>query len=144
MKRICVMLSTYNGEQYLREQLDSIYGQQGVDFHILVRDDGSSDGTLQILYEYRKKKGRMRVKEGTNLGSKKSFYELCFMAEAAEDVFDYYAFADQDDVWYPDKLSRAVKALDTVDGCSDKLWYGGVRLVDCNLNPISTPPPTAC
>ena len=52
MKKVQVLLSTYNGEKYLKEQLDSIIAQEGVDVHILVRDDGSKDDTIKILEGY--------------------------------------------------------------------------------------------
>ncbi len=59
MERILVLLSTYNGHKYLREQLDSLYAQENVHLHILVRDDGSKDETIEILNEYKNRNGKM-------------------------------------------------------------------------------------
>ena len=55
MEKVCVLMSTYNGEKYLKEQLDSILNQNSIIVDILIRDDGSTDKTLNILYEYNKK-----------------------------------------------------------------------------------------
>lgn len=139
MNTVCILLSTYNGQDYLRDQLDSLYRQRGVNIHILVRDDGSTDQTIEIVDDYRKKYGKIEFIKGRNVGAKRSFFELCFWAASYESIFDYYAFCDQDDVWYDDKLLRAVSILDKKTEIEDKLWYGDVRLVDGCLNTIDTP-----
>lgn len=108
MKRLVVLMSTYNGERFLREQIDSLLSQVGINLRILVRDDGSSDSTQAILDEY-KNKGLIDWFQGNNIGWARSFIELVFMAPES----DYYAFCDQDDIWLPGKLSRAVGMLDT-------------------------------
>ena len=107
MQKIAVLMSTYNGEKYLREQIDSILKQEGdLDISIIVRDDGSSDGTKGILDEY-KDKGKLCWYSGPNMGPAGSFIDLV----KKDPGFDYYAFADQDDVWCSDKLSRAVEKI---------------------------------
>ncbi len=100
-------MSTYNGEAFLREQLDSLLGQIGVSVQVLVRDDGSSDKTMEILSEY-KNLGYIEVIQGSNIGWRKSFMELVYSAPDS----DYYAFCDQDDIWLPEKLSVAVEQLE--------------------------------
>lgn len=73
MKKVVVLLSSYNGEKYIRPQVDSILAQQGVDVRILIRDDGSRDNTLTILQEYGE---RVEVLKGENVGCERSFYNL--------------------------------------------------------------------
>ena len=138
MKKVLVLLSTYNGEKYLKQQLDSLYNQSGVDIHILVRDDGSSDSTLEILEKYSKTKGEIDIIKGRNLGAAKSFFELAHIAQVEFTPYDYYAFCDQDDVWIKDKLISAVNLLDTKS--ANKLYFCRANYVDCNTNYLGTAP----
>ncbi len=137
MKRVCILLSTYNGEQYLSEQLDSLFSQKGIEFHLLVRDDGSKDETLKLLYEYKNRKSKMTIVQGENLGAGGSF--LALINEAAKNYadFDYYAFSDQDDVWFPTKLETGIKALDESDN-KLKMFFSGAINTDANLQPIAS------
>ncbi|SEM31430.1 rhamnosyltransferase [Ligilactobacillus sp. WC1T17] len=107
MKKVQVLLSTYNAEKYLRKQLDTVYAQEGVEVELLVRDDGSSDSTLEILNEYQKENA-LKILDGPNLGFAKSFWTLVQNAGGA----DYYAFCDQDDLWDRDKLSEAISSIE--------------------------------
>ncbi len=108
MENVLVMMSTYNGEHYIREQLESIRAQIGVRVFLLIRDDGSSDNTLGILMDYASFNKDISIIEGTNCGAIKSFYQLMEYAVIHFPDYNYYAFSDQDDFWYPDKLSRAI------------------------------------
>ena len=102
-----VLVSTYNGEKYIIEQLDSIVAQTYQDFHVYIRDDGSSDNTVKVITDYIKNQHlqhRITLIEGTNVGFCRSFFALLLLAKDG----DYWAFCDQDDVWYEDKLSLAV------------------------------------
>lgn len=128
MNIILVLMSTYNGEKYLRQQIDSILKQQDVDVKLLVRDDGSTDGTLAILDEY-KSKGLLDYYQGENLKPARSFMYLLQNAPAS----DYYAFADQDDVWLPEKLSVAINSLKGHEKVP-ALYFCQTQLVDENLN----------
>ena len=129
MKRhVLVLMSTYNGEKYLREQIDSILAQQDVNVDLLVRDDGSKDDTLKILDEYRSK-GELTYYTGPNMGPQRSFMHLLQNAPKSE----YYAFADQDDVWMKDKLSCAVTKLDKHED-KPALYFSQTQLTDENLN----------
>lgn len=110
MNKVVVLLSTYNGEKYLDEQLLSLQGQTGVDVTVLVRDDGSTDNTHAILDEW-SKKGFLSWYKGPNLRPAKSFLDLLRNAPDA----DYYAFCDQDDVWLPDKLHITMDKMRTVE-----------------------------
>lgn len=127
MNSILVLMSTYNGEKYLKEQIDSVLSQKNVNLSILVRDDGSNDDTLSILNEYKKKKA-LNYYVGENIGPAKSFMDLIIKAPK----FDYYAFCDQDDVWLPNKLEKAISKLKNVKGSA--LFYHGMDLVDSSLN----------
>ena len=109
MKSIQVLLSTYNGARYLREQLDSLLSQENVDIKILVRDDGSTDDTIKILNEYQNR-GLLAWYTGPNMRPAKSFLNLLIQSPESE----VYAFCDQDDVWKPEKMYMAVCQLKTV------------------------------
>lgn len=134
-----VLLSTYNGERFLREQLDSLFAQDYPNVRILARDDGSTDGTLALLKEYAAQSGlrgcgalpRVEVLVGANLGVGASFLEL--VARADQEAA-YVAFCDQDDFWLPHKISQALACLrsqvpDDIPG----LVWGRCTLVDENL-----------
>lgn len=116
MATICVLLSSYNGEKFITEQIDSILKQEGVDVKLIVRDDGSTDGTVSILEDY-SQKGLLSFYTGANLGWKRSFLDL--MLNAPES--DFYAFSDQDDYWHPNKLVNAISALTQLP-CGSNLY----------------------
>jgi glycosyltransferase involved in cell wall biosynthesis len=125
--RVAVLLSTYNGSKYLQQQLDSFYGQTYPNVTILVRDDGSSDLTRAIL-ESERAKGRIEILEGhVNLGPALSFFELLKWAASTET--DYAAFCDQDDVWHPEKIARAVSKLSEVADDRPAMYCSRVELV---------------
>ena len=139
MKKVLILLSTYNGEKYLREQLDSIIRQKDVKVTLLVRDDGSKDSTRKILGEYMQKYPSMFIIEkGENVGCRMSFFWLIKKAADNYPDFDYYAFADQDDVWLEDKMISGVNALDEIDN-PYKVYYCSYQMVDENLKEIPTP-----
>ena len=135
---VTVLMSTYNGEKYLRGQLESILSQKlPADFSlkIIVRDDGSSDGTLSILEEYKTAHGEIfSYYTGENLRPEKSFWHLTAHCPKS----DYYAYSDQDDYWYEDKLFRALERL-TVEPDKDipLLYSSNVMVADAELNPVS-------
>ncbi len=104
--KVQVLMSSYNGEKYIEEQIKSILNQQNVEVSLLIRDDGSNDSTQKILSKIMDK--RIKCIYEKNIGVKKSFLKLIKMADP--DV-DYYAFSDQDDIWLNDKLISAIKIL---------------------------------
>lgn len=128
----CVLLSTYNGEKYLSELLESISKQEDVEVSFFVRDDGSKDKTKEILDSW---KDRLHLEwyTGENLRSARSFLDLI---EKSPDA-DYYAFCDQDDVWLPEKLRVAKEMLSIKEGPA--MYFSQTQMVDANLNPIITP-----
>lgn len=128
--KLAVLMSTYNGEQYLPQQIESILNQV-CDFRIdlWVRDDGSADSTHAILQQYADR-GKLRWYTGENLKSAKSFLDLIHHCPG----YDYYAFSDQDDYWYPEKLQICVSALQGVT--KPAISYANARLVDGNLQSL--------
>lgn len=128
---VCILLSTFNGEKFLAEQIESLLLQKDVKCRILVRDDGSSDATKEILEDY-KNKNILDWYAGINLKPAFSFMDLVANAPNCE----YYAFCDQDDVWLEDKLKIALRFLKKVNPNVPALYYGRPRLVDQNLNYI--------
>ena len=130
MKKITVLMSTYNGETFLDRQLKSIAGQTGLkDYYVklICRDDGSSDKTVSVLKSWRDRID-IEIIEGSNMGARASFYDL--LKNAPES--DYYAFCDQDDIWLEDKLSRALSALTE----EKMLYFSNVEYVDGTGNKI--------
>lgn len=119
-EKVQILMSTYNGEKYLREQLDSLLKQTYPHIEILIRDDGSSDSTLNILKAYERKYDQIKVLEGNNIGVTESFFELLKKSDS-----DYIAFCDQDDIWLAEKVERAVEKLQSIKGpalyCSNKI-----------------------
>lgn len=132
MKSVTVLLSTYNGEKYLNEQIDSLVSQINVNLSIVIRDDGSTDQTINIL-KRREELGEITWYSGRNLKPARSFMELVYQAPKS----DYYAFCDQDDVWDIDKLDCAINKLDKFDKNVPSLYFSNTRLVDSNLKIIS-------
>lgn len=132
MPKVKILLSTYNGEKYLKEQLDSLLLQDYPNIKILVRDDGSVDSTLDILKDYQSRE-LLKYYKGENLGCGKSFWDLLQKSGDA----DFYAFCDQDDVWDKDKISRAVARLNKEDNNLPLLYCSNVRVVDSQLKLIS-------
>ncbi len=134
---IQILLSTFNGEKYLRQQLDSLLNQDYPSFDILIRDDGSSDETCKILAVYKNKFPNITVTYGKNIGVTKSYFELVKSANG-----DFYAFCDQDDIWLPSKLSRAVSKIQSCSNPPSALYCSALQFVDNNLEPIGqTAPP---
>ena len=128
-----ILLSTYNGDSFLEPLLQSLRGQDHAPSAILARDDGSTDGTLSIL-ERHKRTGPLAYYQGPHLGAAGSFLDLL---DNADPAFDFFAFCDQDDVWLPDKLSRAVGRLARHPASTALLYCGRLMLVDRALGPLT-------
>ena len=134
-KKVAVIMSTYNGELFIREQLDSILNQTYKNIEIVVRDDGSKDKTVEIIKEYMQKYSNIVLHQGENLGFIKSFFELLKLAEA-----DYYAYADQDDVWIENKIELAVNSLNKLDDTKPNMAFGNSDYYDENMKFMSAGP----
>lgn len=109
--KVCVLLAAYEGSQFLEEQISTICGQLAVDVDIYVSVDPSTDGTEELLDKILSCKSNIfAVSSGQRFGSAaKNFYHLINVVDVSN--YDYVAFADQDDIWLPDKLSSAISAL---------------------------------
>lgn len=121
-KRVAVIMATFNGEKYVEEQIVSIFSQVDVELTLYVRDDGSEDKTLEILKYYAgKHKIIFLSNEGQSSGSAAAnFFHL--LIGASEVDVDYYALADQDDIWAPRKIISAIENMGEVyDGYSSNL-----------------------
>ena len=129
--KVVVLMSTYNGEKYLRTQIESVLAQKDVDVHLLIRDDGSTDKTREILDEYRKM-NKLDWYFGDNLKPARSFMDLVKKSPSAQ----FYAFCDQDDYWLPNKLITAVNYLKKAEETQPALYYGKTTLVNENLEKI--------
>lgn len=127
-------MSTYNGEKYIREQLDSIEKQNYSNKWLFIRDDGSTDQTVSIIQEYQQRFSNIRFVIGEHLGVWKSFFELF---KEADGKAEYYALADQDDYWKPDKICAAIRELEK-NREVPFLYAGNKTLVDERLQPISS------
>ena len=137
-------MSTYNGERFLKEQIDSILSQEGVEIRLLVRDDGSKDHTCEILSDYASRHQNIAWKACKNVGFVKSFSALVRMAlnketgiqgdretrRQVDKEIDFYAFADQDDIWMPKKLITACRALSGKDASKPNLFTSNSMQID--------------
>lgn len=136
--KVSILLSTYNGEAYVAQLLESLLAQQYEHCRIYIRDDGSTDNTLSILQSYQQQHPNIILEAGTNVGAVASFLTLL---QKANDV-DYFAFCDQDDIWLPDKISRAVAVLSELPEPANSVYFSNLALVDAALQPLGmTEPP---
>ena len=137
-REIEVLLATYNGERFLREQVDSILTQDHVNVRILARDDGSSDETVQILNEYAERyPARFQVMPPSPAtGSAKDNFGLLMRASTASHI----CFADQDDVWLPDKVTKTIQAMEQLESewgvDTPLLVFTDLHVVDDQLRPL--------
>lgn len=131
MHTITVMMSTYNGEKYLEEQINSILDQSLVDVSLVVRDDGSTDGTIDILEKY-KTYPNVSVYYGENKGYGKSFLKLLSLSGKSE----FYSFSDQDDIWEKNKLHKAIEKLIILPQAKPNLYCSDLKIVSSKGNEI--------
>ena len=111
-RSVAILMGTYNGAQHLDEQLQSFAAQTHPDWSLHVSDDGSRDATCDLVARFA---ATVAQPVELRIGPKTGFVDN-FMALARDDATDahYFAFSDQDDVWYPDKLARALAWFETV------------------------------
>ncbi len=125
-------MSTYNGEKYVAEQIQSILCQDDVDVQLLIRDDGSTDNTRAVIDKLAAEHSNISIVRGENVGFVKSFGELVHLALSCE--ADYYAFVDQDDIWMSNKLLTQCNALDAFDKDVPALSSCNSIYIDVNGN----------
>jgi len=137
--KVAVLLSTYNGAQFLVEQLESLLAQTHRDWIIYASDDGSSDSTLAILRTYQERLGKERffILSGPRQGFAKNFMSL---VKSPLVTADYVAFCDQDDVWLPSKLERSLEFVKAVPAEVPALYCSRTHLIDEGGNTIGFSP----
>ena len=128
LPKVNVLISTYNGESYVDEQINSIISQSYPNIQIYVRDDCSTDNTLYILKSYEIGE-KITLIKGENKGYGASFLELLKTASEGE----YWAFCDQDDVWLPDKIEKAVEGIQKLDLSKPAMYVHNFTLTDEEL-----------
>jgi len=132
-KSVAVILSTYNGAKYLRQQIDSILHQTYENITLFIRDDGSKDDTLNIICEYLENEYSVKIvliEDGLgNVGFGESFCRII----AAATGYDYYAFCDQDDYWLENKIELAVEEMSKYDRDEYLLWTANYFVTDEKL-----------
>jgi glycosyltransferase involved in cell wall biosynthesis len=139
-KNVIVLLATYNGEKFLAQQIESIQAQNVSSWTLLVRDDGSIDGTKKILSKCAAEDPRIHIVEDElgRLGPTKNFGAL--MRTAESQASDIVFFADQDDVWLPDKMFKQLQSLYELESRHGSgiplLTYSDMEVVDVDLRRI--------
>ena len=129
--KVNILMSTYNGQQFLAEQIRSIQDQSYTDWTLFIRDDGSSDNTKEILKDFERQDSRIHLidsDKSDNLGVIKSFHKL-----VNHDRADYYFFSDQDDVWLPNKLELSLKEAQNYLADLPLMVYMDLKVVNQDL-----------
>ncbi|WCK54286.1 glycosyltransferase family 2 protein [Aneurinibacillus sp. Ricciae_BoGa-3] len=137
MKKVQILLSTYNGEKYVAEQIDSLLSQSYPESEILIRDDGSTDKTLPILQNYTWGNNRIGIMPENNIGVVASFLELLMKSSAEA---SYFAFCDQDDVWFKDKLLNGIAMIDSLPEDMPVMYCSQLEIVDVKLSTLGQMP----
>jgi glycosyltransferase involved in cell wall biosynthesis len=132
--RVVVLMSTYQGERFVGEQLRSILDRLPPEGRIVIRDDGSTDGTVRCIASFGD--GRVSVEAGANVGYARSFFWLLEHAPADAELI---LLCDQDDVWLPERIDRAWAALEGA-GDTAMLYCSRLRIVDAQLRPLGLSP----
>ena len=135
MPQIAILMCTYNGEQFLSEQLDSIQNQDYKNWTLYVNDDGSKDKTLAILKTYQKKWGlkKLHIRRGPQKGFCQNFLNIINDPKIKA---DFYFLCDQDDVWMPHKLSQTLKKLSKLNPLKPKLYCARTTYVSSDAKRI--------
>lgn len=128
--KVIICMSTYNGEKYVKEQLESLLNQTYKNIEIYVRDDGSKDNTINILEDYQKQ-NKIHFIKGKNVGVVGSFYECL---KEAYGKAEYFAYCDQDDKWHTNKIEKAVTKLSEKNKEIPLLYFSEFNYCDENLN----------
>lgn len=129
---VAILMCTYNGDLYLKEQLDSIQTQDYQDWILYVSDDGSTDQTLPILKNYQALwgKDKLHILKGPRQGFQKNFISLITSKKIHA---DFYMLCDQDDVWLPKKITSAISHLQNQDQSRPQLYCGRTSYVNKKL-----------
>jgi glycosyltransferase involved in cell wall biosynthesis len=125
---VAILLAVKDGARFLPEQLESYVQQTHADWSLHVSDDGSKDGTVEIVQDFAGRvSNQVTLRSGPRAGSNSNFLSL--LRDPRIDT-DYFAFSDQDDVWCPDKLERALSLVRTARGDHPALYGSRTELID--------------
>lgn len=132
-----ILMTTYNGEKYIEEQIKSIINQTFSEWKLIIRDDGSTDSTASIIENYCRKDDRIKLLINTSdrHGAYLNFFSLINYAHSIED-FDYYFFSDQDDIWCSNKIERMIKEANKLNNDVPRLLYSDMQIIDSQSNTI--------
>ena len=132
---VAILMCTYNGEDFIAEQLDSIEIQDYKNWTLYVNDDGSKDATLDILKAYQKKWGvkKLIIRRGPQRGFCQNFLQII---NDKKITADFYFLSDQDDVWMPHKLSHAIKKLSKLSPHKPKLYGARTTYVSSDAKTV--------
>ena len=129
IKKISVVMCTYNGARFIREQLDSILNQTYPIYELIVQDDCSTDETVEIVKEYQVRFYQVDIKiyiNEKNLGFNRNFLTAIQKAKG-----EYIAIADQDDIWYKYKIEKQIETIGNKNLCCSA-YYAGENYADSN------------
>lgn len=133
--KLAILLATYNSARYLAELLDSLENQTYRDFTLYIRDDGSTDSTMQIVAQYQTLHNNIEVMRDPTT-ARRAMGSFLWMAEHVE--ADYYMFCDHDDVWLPGKVELSLSKIRDIEHPNrPALVCTDLVVVDSNLNPIA-------
>jgi glycosyltransferase involved in cell wall biosynthesis len=135
--KISILLSTYNGELYLKEQIDSIFWQTINDWVLYIRDDGSTDHTVNIINDFIERFPEKIKLINDSLGNLRSASSFMYLLSQIDS--DYYMFCDQDDVWLPFKIEKTIlklKYLESMHPNKGVLVFTDLTVVDSNLKRV--------
>ena len=128
--QVDVLLATFNGEKFLSQLLTSIAEQKEVNINLIISDDGSSDGTIEIIRKFENRFSQLRIIDGPRMGPAQNFFHLLTFSEER-----YVAFADQDDIWQPNHLIDSINRIRVYDGepavtfCDSTEFEGNMCLI---------------
>jgi rhamnosyltransferase len=138
--KVAILLATFNGSLYLKNQINSLFEQSNAFLSIFIRDDGSSDDTLDIIGHFVESNQNcflLNDKFGNQKSPAKNFFAL--LSHIDMESFDYVLFCDQDDLWMPDKVSQAIRTLNTgsFDAySSDLILWDGIANIGILKKPV--------
>ena len=135
--RIAILMATYNGAKYLREQIDSLFAQTCQDWHLFIHDDGSSDDTMSIVNQYiETHPDKITILDYPSQGGAcKNFLSMLEQVDSS-----YYTFCDQDDVWLPEKIEKAFECIRMIESQTPDIPVvinTDLTVVDSNKNVIA-------
>lgn len=126
--RVLVLMATYNGQEHLAEQLDSILSQEGVEVFVRVSDDCSTDNTFRILETYASEHDNIEIiYNSTHRGKTRTIMQLVY--DAPVEAYDYIALANQDDIWLSGKLAAGTDHI-SANTSRPELYYAGSVCID--------------